>query len=330
MLKELKTIQIIADFLKTDKKIPENLSNIDEIFTFFKELDKNKHKFNSLYILNYLYTFISSNEVNKRKTSARVFEDLIATIFNGIVADTTHRKNLTYKVSDYFINTKDKIAQNRREKADILFGNYQISVKTLMQDNAEINMGSFEKNVLFDGLNVNNYLFERKGANNAGLGSKPLLNNLFNVLIALNKNGWIDFSNKFKRMSEFIYADDLIIAIKNDKKMSLYFFSGSEIVQIFNDFCVNKDKILTLINRWEGNSLRIDRTVFLQNCTRNLEFDFSFLDDTIIKKIDNFDYTLHRKYAEFFNTENRNLKDETLQILNELFNDFSKNLKILK
>lgn len=111
----------------------------------------------------------------KRKTSARVFEDMLAILFQGIVSDTQQRKNLSYEVPNYFSNVKDKIASNRREKADIIFKNYSISLKTLMQDNHEINMGSFEKSVLFDWLKVDDYLNERKSKSGAGLGSKSQL-----------------------------------------------------------------------------------------------------------------------------------------------------------
>lgn len=53
-------------------------------------------------------------------------------------------------MDDYFVNVKDKIASNKREKADLIFANnYAFSVKTLTLKNAEINMGSFEKRVLF-------------------------------------------------------------------------------------------------------------------------------------------------------------------------------------
>lgn len=53
-------------------------------------------------------------------------------------------------MDDYFVNVKDKIASNKREKADLIFANnYAFSVKTLTLKNAEINMGSFEKRILF-------------------------------------------------------------------------------------------------------------------------------------------------------------------------------------
>lgn len=174
MLKSLHTIQIISSYLKDKEILKYDIYSIEDIYNFFIHLQNNKNKFYTLYIYNYLFNFISSDEVSKRKTSARVFEDLLAIIFNAEVADNKMRSNLQFQVNDYFINVKDKIASNRREKADVICPNhYSFSVKTLIAKNTEINMGSFEKRVLFDGLKVDNYLSERKSSDGAGVGSKP-------------------------------------------------------------------------------------------------------------------------------------------------------------
>lgn len=170
MLRELHTLTFIAQYLREKGEIPQNISHIDELYDFFLYLDEHQKSFNSLYIFNYLFHYISSDEVAKRKTSAMVFEDFLALIFGGKVSDELARKNLSYEVSDYFLNVKDKIASNRREKADIFFENYSLSVKTLIQDNKELNMGSFDKNILFDGLNVKPYLNERRSKSGAGQG----------------------------------------------------------------------------------------------------------------------------------------------------------------
>lgn len=86
MHKELNSISIIRNYFVKKNVLNHKTNNIDSIYKFFKYLteDKNKKKFNSLYILNYIYSYISASEVSKRKTSARVFEDLLAIIFNGI------------------------------------------------------------------------------------------------------------------------------------------------------------------------------------------------------------------------------------------------------
>ena len=94
MFKSLQTIRIISDYLKEKGVIAQQISGIKDIYDFFTHLQNHKNKFYALYIYNYLFNFISSDEVAKRKTSARVFEDLLAIIFDGEVADTKIRKNL--------------------------------------------------------------------------------------------------------------------------------------------------------------------------------------------------------------------------------------------
>lgn len=327
MLKELKTITLISDYLRQCGVLKE-IESITDIYNFFVYLQENKHTFNTLYIYNYLYHFISSNEVAKRKTSARVFEDLLAILFNAQVADTKQRKNLNYEVSDYFINVKDNIASNRREKADVIFANgYSFSVKTLIAKNKEINMGSFEKKVLFDSLKVDNYLSERTSSDGAGVGSKPQFLKLLTLIETLSS--YEGFREKFNKMAEFIYADDLLLAIKNDTKMQLYFLSGKELVRLFHSLSENKNKFLSIVNRYEGNSLRIDRDILLQQCSMSLNLDFSYLNSSVMKLIDEFDYLLHESYVKYFNGD-KDSRNKTLQSLESLFSSFEAQYKAYK
>ena len=330
MLKELDSIKIISEYLCAKSIIPNKITSINQIYDFFSYLQNNKQKFFTLYIYNYLYHFISSNEVAKRKTSARVFEDLLAIIFNGCVADTQGRKNLSYEVSDYFINVKDKIASNRREKADIIFPNhYSFSLKTLIAKNTEINMGSFEKRVLFDSLKVDNYLSERKSSDGAGVGSKPQFLKLLKLIDTLSS--FESFREKFNKMAEFIYSDDLVLVIKDDTKMELYFFNGSEVVKIFKDSTRSKESFLELVNRYESNSLRIDRNSLIANCNKKVFLDFSYLDSSIIKLVNDFDFKLHHSFIKYFSDVESKLltKQNVFNDLERLFAEFDKNYKVL-
>ena len=90
-------------------------------------------------------------------------------------------------------------------------------------------------------------------------------------------------------MAEFIYSDDLLLGVKNDNKIKLYFFSGAETVQIFKSHSQNKDEFLKIVNRFEGNSLRINRSPLMQECTKSLSLDFSYLKSTVTKLINEFD-----------------------------------------
>lgn len=326
MFKELSTIGLISDYLRSQNLI-KKASNIQSIYDFFIHLEQNKQKFYTLYIYNYLFNFISSDDVAKRKTSARVFEDLLAIIFNGKVADAEQRKNLSYEVSDFFVNVKDKIASNRREKADIIFdNNYSFSVKTLIAKNNEINMGSFEKKVLFDGLKVDNYLSERISTDGTGVGSKPQFLKLLKLIETLSS--YENFKDKFNKMAEFIYSDDLIIAIKNNDKIQLYFFSGDEIVQIFKAHSTDKNAFLNIINRYEGNSLRIDREALITKCDKKVFLDFSYLKNSVISLINDFDFKLHQSYFRYL-SESKTRKDIVFEDLEHIFAEFDTHFKDL-
>jgi hypothetical protein len=324
MHKELHTIKLIRDYMTTKGELPDCTDNIDNIYSFFKELEVSK-KFNSLYILNYIYNYISCDEVSKRKTSSRVFEDLLAIIFNGDIADELSRGNDIADVPEHFENVKDKIAGNKREKVDLLFNNiYGISVKTLINSNSEINLGSFEKTVLFDGLSIKEYLTERKAFNqeNVGLGSKTQLRKLFDLL---NRKGlYQKFSTKFVQMYEYIFSDDMIIGIKKDKKLLLYFFTGNEFTELVTSRIDSPENLLEVINRWEGNSIRINRAKLLESATRQVELNFDVLDETVIKLVNDFDFKLHKTYVNYCNNEKSGggLKRDLIKDLDGLFNKF--------
>lgn len=332
MHKELYSIKLIRDYLENKEILKNTTSNIDEIYEFFKylSLPESCNKFNSLYILNYINQYIADDEVAKRKTSARVFEDLLAILFNGIVADKNKRKNIKSDVPDYFTLAKDKIAGNKREKIDLIFkNNYGISLKTLMKDNPEINLGSFEKKVLFDGFGVTEYLTERKTESDTGLGSKPRLKNLLSKLKKKRKYSF--FKERFSNMFNYIFADDMILAIKDRGKLSLYFFKGDEFANFVSKKASNIDKLLTVVNRWEGNSIRIDRTELLESCSRTVVLDLAKLNTTVIKLVNDMDYKLHQSYIEYFNLDsNENIKNQIISEVETLFNKFDKKLDSLR
>ena len=332
MHKELHSIKIIRNYMARKNLLPQNVDNIESIYSFFQYLssDESKTKFNSLYIMNYIYMYIASDEVAKRKTSSRVFEDLLAIIFDGEVTDSKKRKNIKSEVPECFELVQDKLAGNKREKIDLLFGeSYGVSVKTLMMSNKEINMGSFEKKILFDGFDVTKYLTERKTDSDMGLGSKPRLKKLLELL--KDNNHYDKFQNRFEKMFSFIFSDDIILAIKENEKMYLYFFSGEEFTTLFTSKIGNIDELLKILNRWEGNSIRIDRSMLLDSATRVLELDFSLLNDTVIKLVNELDYKLHETYIQYFNEENNQaLKSNLISSIDELFNAFNLHIKSLQ
>jgi hypothetical protein len=328
MHKELNTIKLIREYMVKSNQVKLETNNIDDMYELFRfiSIDGNK-KFHSLYILNYLYNFIVSDEVAKRKTSARVFEDLLAILLNGSLTDTQSRKNIQSNVPDYFKFAKDKMAGNKREKNDLLFNNnYGVSVKTLMKSNKEINLGSFEKKVLFDGLGVLDSLTERKSSKESGmgLGSKSQLKKLFEYLQETKK--YEEFRERLVNMFDFIFADDMILAIKDSTKLELYFIKGVDFTKLIEENSYDIDNLLTILNRWEGNSIRIDREKLIRSTSRKIVLNFKVLDKNIMKQVNDFDTLLHKNYITYFHeTDNEQIKNEVFTNLTELFENFDKN-----
>lgn len=296
MINNHNILKLLRDILIENNKLQKNYSNIDELVSFFNYLIDSKEDFNSAYLLNYLYQNISAKDVAKRKTTARDFEDYLAILFNGEVTDEVKRKNSDNKIEEIensFIT--NFTTSNRREKADIIFDKgFALSVKTLMKNNKEINLGSFEKTALFYELDIYDYLGERKGKNGIlnkqevkiGLGSKKLLKNL--LLLLEEKGKYNTFKSRFLKMAKEIFADDMLIAIKNDLKMDLYFIKANDFYNIFKNNIDDINEFMKIINRWEGNSIRVDREEFLKIATY-IRLDFNFLNDSILKYFKEFE-----------------------------------------
>jgi hypothetical protein len=274
-------LNIIGEALNLDEQV-----SLEAFRRTFADLIVNKKKFKNAYLTLYIYEkFCKTRDVQTRKTSARDFEDFLSAISGGIVADSSTRHNSNDDnifVENQFIT--EWVVNNKREKADIIYENgYKLTIKTLVEDNRELNMGSFEKKALFSELNVVQFLEERVSSNDGvGLGSKPQLLNLLNVI---KENGdWDRFSERFISMSDHIFDDDLILFIKSSENPRV-FLINSEIFKKKLVECVETpESFVTLVNRWEGNSIRIDREVLISGI-EPIILDFSYLNEHIVSFI---------------------------------------------
>jgi hypothetical protein len=318
-------LKLIYEFLLERGLLKEKTTNIREIDAFFNLLNATRERFNSAYLLNYLYRNISSDEVAKRKTTARDFEDYLAILFNGQINDEIKREN--QNLDNIFIENEfitKFIISNRREKSDIKFRDgFNLSVKTVIKSNSEINLGSFEKTALFYLLYVEDFLNERKGREvelngekiKVGLGSKALLSNLF--LFIKNGNNFHKFQTRFLQMVKYIFSDDMLIAVKDDKKMEIYFISSSKFYELFED---NIDDLLSIVNRWEGNSIRIDRKKVLEKASK-VVLDFSFLENSFLKDFEAFENRLSELLVLYVNSQQKEeYKKDIFQQVENLLN----------
>jgi hypothetical protein len=175
-----------------------------------------------------------------------------------------------------------------------------------MLSNKEINLGSFEKTAVFHELDVYDFLTERKGKKGLlngeevkiGLGSKALLKNL--LLLLKEKNIYTIFKIRFLKMAKEIFSDDMVIAIKNDLKMDLYFIKGEDFYNLFKDNINDINNFMSIVNRWEGNSIRVDREQFL-NIATHVKLDFTFIQDSILKYFQEFEDKTTKILVKYIN-----------------------------
>ena len=266
-------------------------SNIEDIAKFFRKLKEELEKgdINAQIIANYLHYSIASEEKRKRKVTARDFEDFVATVLNGKIMDNESRKNeitVELKGVDEFIS--EYASSNRREKMDINFGKFGISVKTFVPDNKEINMGSFAREALFHQfLTQKEYGGERK----SGLGSKPQMLVLFKKIQDSGK--WDSFSKRYELMVNTIFVDDMINVVKGGNYLDVYILSGKYFRKLMIEkFRKGPESAVSIINRYEGNSIRIDREPVF-TASELIRFDFTKIDDSKLSEI----------YASFENME---------------------------
>jgi len=96
------------------------------------------------------------------------------------------------------------------------------------------------------------------------------------------------FKNRFLKMAKEIFADDMLIAIKNDLEMDLYFIKSNDFYNLFKNSIDDIDKFMIIVNRWEGNSIRVDREEFLKIAT-HIKLDFKFLNSSILRYFKEFE-----------------------------------------
>jgi len=305
-------LTVVGENISTDKEI--NLEFFDKVFN---DLVINKEKFKNAYLTLYMYEkFCKTKDIRTRKTSARDFEDFLSAISAGTITDSSKRHNKNDEkifVDNKFIT--EWVVNNKREKADIIYTNgYKLTVKTLVEDNNEVNMGAFEKKALFSELNIVKYLEERKSSNKGiGLGSKPQLLKLLNII---KENGnWNKFSKRFIEMSKNIYTDDIIVFIKSSDNPKIYLIN-SDIFRSKMAKCIKSPKsFISIINRWEGNNIRIDKKALVSGI-KPILIDFNYLTKHIISQINSNLSTITKSFVLYI--EDNNNKEKYKKMIMDL------------
>ncbi len=154
---------------------------------------------------------------------------------------------------------KKQLIANCKNKPDLLFSdNTTLSFKSGIEENKEINFGSFEfLNVIADDKFKDfRALKERKrgevieNISDCGLGSQRLLKNTYKALL---KSGLFEeFLKRFELLFETVFDHDIFFYGKNKDSFEIWFLKKEEFKKIIlHDVENGFDKM-----RWEGNAIR--------------------------------------------------------------------------
>lgn len=262
MKKENENFSIVnhfsALFLKKHglNKPSKDINEIINCFSILNEDIKNGEP-EATIIGDFIFRTITDAKIST-KVSANNFEIFLAEFFGGKKIEKEDRKKIkiTVKISS-IEDINRRVTRNLLEKLDVQIDKMNISAKTLIPKNKELNIGSFSAEALFKGF-INKIPNERDT-----LGSKPLLKKIFTQIQEQGK--WKEFKKRFLDMIKSIYATDLFIAIKNDKILDLYIIDKKDFQKYFCGLVNSSiDKIISFINRFEAHALRTEREPLLK------------------------------------------------------------------
>jgi hypothetical protein len=278
---------------KNNLERPKNTKNLFVFFELFKR-DLQERNFEGLFLGSVLFNFVTSDEVSKRKTTSRVFEDIFASLFSTSSTDVKVRQNPTVpaeikkldilcKNLDWTIS--DDLSSNKREKSDIKIDNYNVSVKTLIgpsynhkgiiidkNENEEVNVGSFSFRALLIGIIPDsdlNKIKDRKG----GLGSsKQIREKVLNVIKSEKKEN--EFLERLRLFLNYVYTEDILIVQKSNYRIKFYLVSSQKFVEtLLKTYVEKENRFEEIWYRWENNNLRLrwKKLLLMMN-----EFNFEY------------------------------------------------------
>lgn len=290
----IKQIDINGDY-------PNNIGDLKKFLERLKFGIENG-EFESSIIGKILYEFISAESIRDRNTTSRNFEDIFSAIFDTTSRDIIKRSNPSTpeEILNYDKLTKDMnwsisrdLASNKREKVDVIIGDYELSVKTLkginyglnneVKDkklNQEINVGSFSYRALFKGI-ISDEIIEKLGDRKSGLGSSSQIKK--NVVDYLIKNNLKDiFLERLRIFFGFVYEEDLIIVLKSNYKITFHLISNESYCNtIYDLFNYHTEEFHTIWTRWENNNLRFN---WLKLLDKMIQLNYNY--DTVDIQLD--------------------------------------------
>lgn len=276
----LSNINTLGDKFLKNIKLGDYPKSINEMKMFLDELRRSIYsdEFEGVLIGQILFSFVSNKEIRDRNSTSRIFEDIFAALFSLKSTDKSKRTNpesteAILSLDNLCLNEDWKISTdlsgNKREKADLILGNYKISLKTLkgqvigpnniIEDrkvNDELNVGSLSYRALLKGILPDEQI-KNLGDRKSGLGSaKQLRNNIFNPILSNGKRQ--EFLGRLNLYLNYIFEDDIYIVLKSHYRIDFILIPNesfkNSLVFTYKDTESEFEKIFY---RWENNNLRI-------------------------------------------------------------------------
>jgi len=298
-------LSIIGNSLIRKSNLNSQPKNIHEIEIFLNTLKNSilNNEFDGLITGLIFFKFVTCTDVRDRSTTSRTFEDIFSALFGTKSTDTQVRVNptppkeilaLNFLSENYDWNISTDLAGNRREKADLSIGDYNISLKTLKgvvigkngicldnSVNEELNIGSLSFRSLFVGL-LDTQLSDRMG----GLGSGTQLREKV-LSVIKERNLEEQFYNRLKLFLSYVYTDDVYIVLKSHMRITFILIPNYSFVNgILKLYEFHEDKFEKVWYRWENNNLRI-RWKPLLNYLDEFKLEYKVIDIDLFNSIEN-------------------------------------------
>jgi hypothetical protein len=235
-----------------ENKLDKKPKKLEEIKKFFEVLDKSikSGDIDATIIGKYIYDNITNEKLRYRKVSAINFEEFLTAVFEGHIVDKKTRTPEAVSLDFGSEEINRRVARNKLEKLDVVLGSLNFSVKTLVPENEELNIGSFSAEALFKGF------LPYTPNEREELGSKPLLKGKFKKFEEQGK--WNDFVKRFSKMVETVFQTDWIIAIKNEKVLDVYILSAKDFRELLIKSFATPESAVKTLNRFEAHALRVE------------------------------------------------------------------------
>lgn len=322
----LSNVGIIGKTLLNRADIKDYPKNIDEMELFLNTLKQSidKNEFDGVLVGNILFSFVSDQEIRDRNTTSRTFEDIFTSLFSQECSDKSKRsnpssteeiRNLDILCADNDWKISTDLSGNKREKADLILGNYHISLKTLKgavidenekiidsKTNDELNVGSLSFRALLKGILTDDEI-KTLGDRKSGLGSgSQLRKNIFDPIKVKLKEK--DFQDRLELYLRYVYEEDMYIILKSHYRIDFYLIPNDSFIKsLVYTYSKNETEFEKIFYRWENNNLRLrwknmlsamDKyslpysriNINLKNINQNIELNT--FKGTLNKQIENF------------------------------------------